>query len=32
MTGRELMEQGLLVAIKAQPGAAIITYRVTVNR
>jgi len=26
------MEQGLSVAIKAQPGAAIITYRVTVNR
>jgi alpha-galactosidase len=31
-TGRELMEQGLPVAIKPQPGAAIITYRVTVNR
>jgi hypothetical protein len=27
MTGRELMETGLLVALKDQPGAAVIVYK-----
>jgi len=27
MTGRELMETGLTIAVKDQPGAAVITYR-----
>jgi hypothetical protein len=26
LTGRELMDEGLAVVIKAKPGAAIITY------
>ena len=27
MTGRELMETGVLVALKEQPGAAVIVYK-----
>ena len=27
MTGRELLEKGLPIAIKAQPGAVVITYK-----
>jgi hypothetical protein len=27
MTGRELMERGLVITISAQPGAALITYK-----
>jgi hypothetical protein len=29
ITGKELMESGLLVSIKGRPGAALITYRRT---